>query len=208
MLKKCNGCLQEKSPDEFHHSSMGKLGRVGRCKMCVHLVYLQNREKNVARARAWKIANPLRYKQLMGKHRDANREKLRHRSRLWAIAHRQLVAKRARDRRIFINSCGASELLTSAQWYMLLDIFQYRCAYCRDAFDGSNPRKQVTQDHKIPLTRGGLHTMANVVPACRACNSRKHAKTVEEFLGDESASFFDNPAAYLSVVPDPVLSAE
>ncbi len=33
-----------------------------------------------------------------------------------------------------------------------------------------------------PLSRGGHHVAANVVPACGPCNYRKHTKTVLEFL--------------------------
>jgi 5-methylcytosine-specific restriction endonuclease McrA len=41
----------------------------------------------------------------------------------------------------------------------------HRCQYC-----GS---KAETVDHVVPRARGGLHDWANVVAACRPCNSRK-----------------------------------
>jgi 5-methylcytosine-specific restriction endonuclease McrA len=37
-------------------------------------------------------------------------------------------------------------------------------------------------EHKIPLSKGGQHTYANVGCACAACNLAKHAKTPEEYL--------------------------
>ena len=36
-------------------------------------------------------------------------------------------------------------------------------------------------EHKTPLSRGGTNAYANLGVACRHCNARKHAKTVEEF---------------------------
>jgi 5-methylcytosine-specific restriction endonuclease McrA len=48
------------------------------------------------------------------------------------------------------------------------------CAYCGGLAD--------TVDHKQPLSRGGSNEWWNLTAACRSCNSRKHNKTVEEFL--------------------------
>ena len=36
-------------------------------------------------------------------------------------------------------------------------------------------------DHVIPVTKGGLHTIKNLVPCCKSCNSSKGNKTVEEW---------------------------
>lgn len=36
--------------------------------------------------------------------------------------------------------------------------------------------KKLTQDHVIPLSRGGSHDESNVVAACGPCNSRKGAE--------------------------------
>ncbi len=38
-----------------------------------------------------------------------------------------------------------------------------------------------TIDHKIPLSRGGNHEYNNLEIACRNCNCKKNAKTVEEY---------------------------
>ena len=43
------------------------------------------------------------------------------------------------------------------------------CYYCRNKF---NP-KDLTMDHLIPIIRGGKSVKANLVPACKACNSKK-----------------------------------
>lgn len=33
--------------------------------------------------------------------------------------------------------------------------------------------EELTMDHKIPLSRGGLSTRENIVPACKECNAKK-----------------------------------
>jgi len=50
----------------------------------------------------------------------------------------------------------------------------HTCQYC-GAIGGD-----LTVDHVLPRSRGGLHTWDNVVTACRACNHRKGGKTLQE----------------------------
>lgn len=38
-------------------------------------------------------------------------------------------------------------------------------------------------DHKTPLSRGGDHSIENLVPACRKCNMAKMTMTANEFVG-------------------------
>lgn len=52
--------------------------------------------------------------------------------------------------------------------------FLGRCAYCGKNAD--------TIDHAIPVSRQGGSHRGNLLPACASCNSRKRAKTVDEFL--------------------------
>ncbi|MEJ8278299.1 HNH endonuclease [Pseudonocardia spirodelae] len=47
-----------------------------------------------------------------------------------------------------------------------------RCAYCA--------RRADTIDHVVPRSRGGAHSWENCVAACRACNSRKADRLLEE----------------------------
>jgi len=50
----------------------------------------------------------------------------------------------------------------------------YTCQYC------GRQSHELTIDHVIPRSRGGLHAWDNVVSACRACNHRKGGKSVAE----------------------------
>lgn len=50
----------------------------------------------------------------------------------------------------------------------------FRCQYCdRQVSD-------LTIDHVIPRSRGGLHVWDNVVSACKSCNHRKGGKSIAE----------------------------
>ena len=60
--------------------------------------------------------------------------------------------------------------LTRDQWTEIKDRFGHRCAYCNRTME------RLEMDHVIPLSKGGTHTSANIVPACRTCNARKGAR--------------------------------
>lgn len=64
--------------------------------------------------------------------------------------------------------------LTLKEWQAIKEAYGHRCAYCGE-------KKRLTQDHVIPLTKGGHHTKENVVPACGPCNAKKGTKTLTHF---------------------------
>ncbi|MDH4246716.1 MAG: HNH endonuclease [Deltaproteobacteria bacterium] len=51
------------------------------------------------------------------------------------------------------------------------------CHYCRQRF----PARELTMDHIIPLIRGGRSIKANLVPCCKACNSKKRYLLPQEW---------------------------
>ena len=53
---------------------------------------------------------------------------------------------------------------------------RFICQYCCTRF----PAQELTFDHVIPRSRGGLTEWSNVVAACSACNLRKANKLVKE----------------------------
>ncbi len=50
------------------------------------------------------------------------------------------------------------------------------CFYCGRA------DAPLTEDHAVPLSRGGSDDIDNILPACKPCNSAKSAKTADEFI--------------------------
>lgn len=53
------------------------------------------------------------------------------------------------------------------------------CAYC------GKPMRSVEKslDHVTPLSRGGAHSVTNVVVACKPCNFSKHTRMLDEWIG-------------------------
>jgi len=63
--------------------------------------------------------------------------------------------------------------ISAAEWKALKALI-HGCFYC-----GRSDRK-LTMDHVVPLSRGGRNVIANVVPCCGSCNSRKGTKLLSE----------------------------
>lgn len=58
---------------------------------------------------------------------------------------------------------------TAAQWKTMKEHYGHCCVYCE------RKMKHLTQDHIQPLSKGGSHTLSNIVPACHSCNAKKSA---------------------------------
>lgn len=65
--------------------------------------------------------------------------------------------------------------LRNSQWWKR-KLAKGRCHYCGKAFSAG----QLTMDHIVPLSRGGKSSRANVVTACKTCNTmKKHLLPME-----------------------------
>ena len=62
--------------------------------------------------------------------------------------------------------------MTVVLWQRLCRIFNFSCAYC------GCTGVPLTMDHLTPVSKGGPHTLWNIVPACRSCNSKKGDRNV------------------------------
>lgn len=78
-------------------------------------------------------------------------------------------------RRVLTGPKSGPHGITTGDLKLLRDLFGDLCVYCGDPAD--------TLDHVVPLTRGGEHSISNLVPACRPCNSSKHDKLLSEWSG-------------------------
>lgn len=111
--------------------------------------------------------NPDVYRESEKQWRLANPE--RHRATSKRSNEKHVDTVRAGKQRYRARRLGVFSDLTSDQWFDRIVETGSRCVYCLRRLK----LKEITQDHVIPLLLNGPHTLANVVPACRPCNSRK-----------------------------------
>lgn len=98
----------------------------------------------------------------------ANLEQEHARNARYNAAHPEVVNARSARHRSVQASAPINDF-TAAQWKDMQAHYKHCCVYC-----GKRAKGKLTQDHITPLAKGGNHTKANIVPACKSCNSRKH----------------------------------
>jgi 5-methylcytosine-specific restriction endonuclease McrA len=83
----------------------------------------------------------------------------------WLKNKRNRVLKRIKEQ-------GLSH--TWEEWEILKTQCGFVCPCCKK----SEPEIRLTEDHIIPLSRGGTDLIENIQPLCRSCNSKKHTLTI------------------------------
>jgi 5-methylcytosine-specific restriction endonuclease McrA len=100
------------------------------------------------------------------KWRADNKERVAAKNAQW-YRRNPLKAKEARQRRRALLAQAPTVSFTTAELHARLAYFGFRCWMCRKPFEHL--------DHVKPLAKGGSHMLANLRPACAACNHRKRA---------------------------------
>jgi 5-methylcytosine-specific restriction endonuclease McrA len=139
------------------------------------------RERDRVRLQGWRQANPELNRAYLRRSREEHPERFREyrrkyyyeggekakaaaRCKLRRLRHPEEHRLESAARRTIKRRSGGN--VTQRDAVRLLNRFHGRCAYCLNPAD--------TLDHVIPLVRGGRHTIGNLLPACRSCNSSKH----------------------------------
>lgn len=148
-----------------------------------------------ARWREWRNANLERQRERtrlgMAAWAATHREEHRARVRAWIRANPEKRREQHHRRRALERGAPGVGYTTAAAIATRFEYHGNRCAYCRRS-------GKMVVEHVIPLSRGGAHLPANIVPACVTCNSSKSyrkpsewqaaVKTADRGSGDPPAS--------------------
>lgn len=131
--------------------------RQRQCNTCravrVKESYRRHRERRLAEGRARWAENPERYREYSRQWQQRNRERS------------NLLSRVKKQRR---RNAGT---LTVADWKLVLDVYGHACLVCG--------KDEVTIDHVIPVSKGGLNVISNVQPLCGFHNTSKGTKTID-----------------------------
>lgn len=195
----CTGCKIEQSLDCFYKDRSRKDGLVSQCKTCwtakrkanpisseyskrhyqlnkekhnenSRRNYLKNRDKSLARSRQWFIDNRQRGNELATARRNKNIEKAREYDRKYRQANPEKVKAAVNRRRTKRLNNGVFTVLEKE----ITKLYKSSCIYCGSL-------DSIEMDHVIPISRGGRHSIGNLVPACQKCNRNKSDKYLSEW---------------------------
>jgi len=134
------------------------------------------RNNNKEKLRQYRDANKEIIRVRMVEYREINRKKLtdnrqKNKTTLaknrkaWAKLNPEKIRSYRQIRRSLQNDLPAT--LTINEWKIIKKIFNNKCAYC-------GKEKPLTQEHFVPLSKGGEYTNNNIIPVCSNCNSSKN----------------------------------
>lgn len=195
-MKYCGGCEGFRDLSAFTSNKTARDGLAYRCRDChakAHQTtkathnalmrdwYRRNRDKHLAAGRAWAKQNRERVREIWRRHDRSGRKKrypdaVRAAVKRWNERHPERRAAIWRASRIRRDYQKQASVVTPAEWRQIREVFGERCAYCL------RRGVRLTQDHVVPLSRGGEHVAHNIVPACQPCNSRKNNRPIWAML--------------------------
>lgn len=135
---------------------------------------VEHKEEALERNRAYHERHPEAGARAAKRWRDRNPEALK----VAAKEYRRLNPEKVK---LYKNSYrahrhGRLRQMTMSEWMTIKERFSNHCFWC-----GTTP-DLLTQDHVIPLSKGGNHIAWNVVPACSSCNVHKNSLLPEDFV--------------------------
>jgi len=161
--KICSKCKTEKELSFFSNAKTGKYGKRAYCKNCAKVLKTmwdnKNRDKISTQCKDWKKNNKQRQEQ----------HNIKYQCSIKGIINK----KNMRQRRRSLTKQGD---VTNIQ---LLELQQNAkvCYWCKCLLKNV----KVHIDHYVPLSKGGLHTLSNLVVSCSKCNLSKEAKLPNDF---------------------------
>lgn len=149
----------------------------------------ESRAKRKAREAKWRRINPEKQKAYCHKWRENNRLRERERGRHFRLIdpessraisrkyhelHPEKALARGQRRRAIILGASVGNGDVVANWLALWKSKKrVVCYWCLRAFSPNDCHA----DHVFPISKGGEHSIDNLVIACANCNQRKHDKS-------------------------------
>lgn len=197
--KLCPTCKTTKDISQFGKHKSAKNGIRSQCKHCIKVYNSSHKEDRAEYCKAYYAANTellliqkktyyFKNKQVIASkakvYRAENKETIAKRVKLYSDKNKEKIAlhiklyRQTPKGKLAHNNTNYKRRSTTKQGdvttQQLLELQQSvkHCYWC-----GISLKKvKIHIDHYVPLSKGGLHTLSNLVVSCQNCNCSKQAK--------------------------------
>ena len=194
-LKHCSSCDEWKPADtRFFTTKSNRWDKLNpNCKKCNKLYSERTKEaKKMSGAKRY-IEKKEYIKSYNMKWRIENPDKVKIISRRFAKTDKGKLLKLMAQQRDHEHGFDRKTELTTLQWHETIEYFNGCCAYCgKDGY--------LTQDHFIPLSKMGIYSKKNIIPACESCNLRKNTKDFNVWYTEYEHYSFDRKQKILRFI--------
>lgn len=128
----------------------------------------RNKERIAEKRKEWEAKNKTHLAAYKKKYAQEHQPEILDYRKWYQAEHPERTRMSSRNRRARAKQCLGSGW-TEEEEKQLVEDYGGRCAYCNRPAD-------LQMDHVVPMARGGIHSIDNIVPACKACNVSKGAK--------------------------------
>lgn len=157
------------------------------------------REKNKENVKLYRYLyyrkNAIKIKMYNKERYNSNKEYHKKYSKVYYKLNRETILKRTRENHkiYYLNNKDRIKIkvqkreakkrelpnnFTISQWEDVKKVFNNKCAYCGE-------EKPLSQEHFIPLSKGGEYTKNNIIPVCLQCNSSKKDREFCEWYSEQ-----------------------
>lgn len=133
----------------------------------------------------WRKENKEQKKEYDKEWRKNNKEKIKEIKKQWYENNPEKVFNYHQKRRLKEENQGSG--FTKDQWFEMMEFFDWRCAYSGKYIGRDSIHRTI--DHIIPLDKGGLNEIWNLVPMYNDYNCSKHTNDMVTWYKQQE--FFD-----------------
>jgi 5-methylcytosine-specific restriction endonuclease McrA len=164
-MKPCNRCKETKPLSGYSKNAKRPDGLCPECKECAKLRSKERYKKEGDKLRRQMAGQRKRdYEHRISIER-ASRQRRKEEQRPLKNARQSI-----RNRVVY----GTIYLLDKKK---IAKLYNQPCSYCGGT-------ENISLDHVVPIARGGNHSIGNLMPLCRSCNSSKGKKLLVEWRLD------------------------